>query len=144
MLLKLGKDYDFVLDQIGKNAALNLAMIDRDVTYGIFDLQGSAAAIKALRAACGSRANSAAAGAQAPGGRVYCGGGGAIKRQIEFHILDKPTDKWDARVTIDGKTIRAMTAYSYFGKSRPPRGFVAELGDETSLERSDCNTSRCG
>jgi hypothetical protein len=55
------KDYDFVLDQIGKNAALNLAMIDRDVTYGIFDLHGSSAAIKALRAACGSRANSAAA-----------------------------------------------------------------------------------
>lgn len=32
-------DYDFVLDQIGKNAVLNLAMIDGDVSYGIFDLK---------------------------------------------------------------------------------------------------------
>ena len=44
-------DYDFVLDQIGKNAVPNLAMIDGDVSYGIFDLAGSRAAIKSLRAA---------------------------------------------------------------------------------------------
>jgi len=126
------KDYDFVLDQIGKNAVLNLAMIDRDVTYGIFDLQGSAAAIKALRAACGPRAESTGARVEAPEGVVYCGGG-AIKRQIEFTILAKPMDKWDARVTINGETMRAMTAYSYFGKSRQPRGFVvALLGEDRS------------
>jgi hypothetical protein len=45
-------DYAFVLGQAGRNAALNLAMIDQDVSYGIFDLTGSAAAIASLRAAC--------------------------------------------------------------------------------------------
>jgi hypothetical protein len=33
-------DYGFVLDQIGKNAVMNLAMVDGDVSYGIFDLKG--------------------------------------------------------------------------------------------------------
>ncbi len=45
-------DYAFVLDQIAANAVLNLAMIDQDVTYGIFGLEGSAAAIRSLRAEC--------------------------------------------------------------------------------------------
>lgn len=125
-------DYGFVLDQIGKNAVLNLAMIDGDASYGIFDLKGSGAAVKSLRAACAPRAESAAAGVEAPEGVVYCGGG-AIKRRIEYRILEKPADKWDARVTVNGETIRAMTAYSYFGNSEPPRGFVvALLGEDRS------------
>ncbi|MGB5830686.1 MAG: hypothetical protein WBG92_01670 [Thiohalocapsa sp.] len=125
-------DYDFVLDQIGKNAVLNLAMVDRDVSFGMFDLNGSGAAIKSLRAACGSLAGSAPAPIEAPEGVVYCGGG-AVKRQIEYRILEKPEDKWDARVTVNGETLRAMTAYSYFGKSKPPHGFVvALLGEDRS------------
>jgi hypothetical protein len=125
-------DYGFVLDQIGKNAVLNLSMIDGDVSYGIFDLKGSGAAIKSLRAACGPRAGSTPARVEAPEGVVYCGGG-AIERQIEYRILEKSEDKWDARVTVNGKTMRAMTAYSYFGNSKPPRGFVvALLGEDRS------------
>lgn len=148
-------DYGFVLDQIGKNAVLNLAMIDQDVSYGIFDLKGSGAAIKSLRAACGPRAGSAPVRVEAPEGVVYCGGG-AIKRQIEYGILDKPADQWDARVTINGETMRAMTAYSYFGKSEPPQGFVVALlgedrseflvfrdGDEDWLEFGDYSYRKC-
>ena len=150
-----GADYGFVLDQIGKNAVLNLAMIDQDVSYGIFDLKGSGAAIKSLRAACDARTGSAAARIEAPEGVVYCGGG-AIKRQIEFTILEQPTDQWDARVTVNGETMRAMTAYSYFGKSKPPRGFVVALlgedrseflvfrdGDEHWLELGDYTYRQC-
>jgi hypothetical protein len=148
-------DYDFVLDQIGKNAVLNLAMIDQDVSYGIFDLKGSGAAIKSLRAACGPRAASTPAPVEAPEGVVYCGGG-AIKRQIEYRIIDKPSDQWDARVTVNGETMRAMTAYSYFGNSEPPRGFVVALlgedrsellifrdGDEDWLEFGDYTYRKC-
>ncbi len=125
-------DYDFVLDQIEKNAVLKLATIDGDVSYGIFDLKGSGVAIKSLSAACGPRAGGEPAQVEAPEGVVYCGGG-AIKRQIEYRILEKPEDQWDARVTINGDTIRAMTAYSYFGKSKPPAGFVvALLGEDRS------------
>ena len=148
-------DYGFVLDQIGKNAVLNLATIDGDVSYGIFDLKGSGAAIRSLRTACGPRADSAPARVEAPEGVVYCGGGG-IKRRIEFTILKNPTDQWDARVTINGETMRAMTAYSYFGKSEPPRGFVVALlgedraeflvfkdGDEDWLEFGDYTYRKC-
>jgi len=150
-----GADYGFVLDQIGKNAVLNLAMIDQDVSYGIFDLKGSGAAIKSLRAACGPRAGRTPAPVEAPEGVVYCGGG-AIKRQIEYRIIDKPEDKWDARITINGETIRAMTAYSYFGNSELPRGFVVALlgedrseflvfkdGDEDWLELGDYTYRNC-
>jgi hypothetical protein len=148
-------DYGFVLDQIGQNAVLNLTMIDQNVSYGIFDLQGSGAAIKSLRAACGTQAAGGAASMEAPEGVIYCGGG-AIKRQIESAILDKPQDQWDARVTINGETLRAMTAYSYFGKSEPPRGFVVALlgedrsellvfkdGDEDWLEFGDYTYRKC-
>jgi hypothetical protein len=93
-------DYGFVLDQIGKNAVRNLAMIDGDVGYGIFALEGSGAAIKSLRAACGPRAASDPARIGAPEGVIYCGGG-AVVRQIEFRILEKPENKWDARVTVN-------------------------------------------
>jgi hypothetical protein len=148
-------DYGFVLDQIGKSAVLNLAMIDQDVSYAIFDLKGSGAAIESLRAACGPRSASAPARIEAPEGVVYCGGG-AIKRQIEYRILEQPADKWDARVTVNGETLRAMTAYSFFGKSQPPRGFVVALlgedrseflvfkdGDEDWLEYGDYTYRKC-
>jgi hypothetical protein len=131
-------DYDFVLDQMAHNAAVNLSMIDQDVTYGIFSLVGSGSAIKSLRAACADRSAGAAAPAsaatrgEAPEGVVYCGGG-AVKRQIEYVILRNPSDKWDAWVTVNGQPMRAMTSYSYFGKSAPPRGFVvALLGEDRS------------
>jgi hypothetical protein len=148
-------DYDFVLEQLGQNAVLNLSMSGQDVSYGIFDLKGSGAAIKDLRNACGNHSARSSASMEVPEGVVYCGGGG-IKRQIEFTILDKPTNKWDARVTINGETIRAMTAYSYFGNSKPPRGFVVALlgedrreflvfrdGDEHWLEFGDYRYSKC-
>jgi hypothetical protein len=126
-------DYDFVLDQIGKNAVLNLSKFDQDVSYGIFDLKGSGAVIKALRSACGSSSSKTTASMEAPEGVVYCGGE-AVKRQIEYVILENAQDQWDARVTVKGDTIRAMTAYSYFGSNQqPPKGFViALLGEDRS------------
>lgn len=125
-------DYDFILDQIAGNAVLNLSMIDQDVSYGIFDLKGSGAAIKSLRRACDSRVRGAPLSIEKPEGIVYCGGG-KIERQIEYTILEKPQDQWDVRVSINGETIRAMTAYSYFGNSKPPQGFVvALLGEDRS------------
>ena len=148
-------DYDFVLDQIGENALLNLAKIDGDVSYGLFDLEGSGAAIASLRAACGREAAETPAPAEAPEGVVYCGGG-EIKRQIEFRMLEEPADKWDARVTINGETIRAMTAYSYFGNAESPPGFVVALlgedrseflvfrdGDKDWLEFGDYSYRKC-
>jgi hypothetical protein len=131
IVFKESDDYDFVLDQIAANAVLNLSMIGQDVSYGIFDLTGSAVAIRALRADCGASAQ-AATSMEAPEGIVYCGGG-AIKRQIEYVIVANEADQWDARVTVNGETLRAMTAYSYFGNSEAPRGFVvALLGEDRS------------
>lgn len=125
-------DYDFVLDQLARNAGVNMSMIDRDVTYGIFDLKGSGAAIRSLRAACSGTSGQASAPMEAPEGVVYCGGG-AIKRQIEYVILNNSQDQWDARVTVNGETKKAMTAYSYFGNSPVPKGFVvALLGEDRS------------
>ena len=69
---------------------------------------------------------------EAPEGVVYCGGG-AVKRQIEYVVLQNAQGQWDARVTVNGSTIRAMTAYSYFNNSQPPKGFVvALLGEDRS------------
>ena len=125
-------DYNFILDQIAQNAVLNLSMVDKDVSYGIFDLKGSGAAIKSLRAACGSSSVETKTSMEAPEGVVYCGGG-QIKRQIEYVISEKSQDQWDARVTVNGNQIKAMTSYSYFGNSQPPKGFVvALLGEDRS------------
>ncbi|WP_108862065.1 hypothetical protein [Ruegeria sp. Alg231-54] len=125
------QDYSFVLDQLAANASVNLSMIEQDVSYGSFDLQGSGAAIRSLRSACDSDASQGTS-YEAPEGIVYCGGG-AIKRVIEPVILDNPDGEWDARVTVNGEPIRAMTAYSYFGNSEPPAGFVvALLGEDRS------------
>lgn len=126
-------DYEFVLKELSRNAVLNLSKVDQDISYGIFDLKGSEAAIRQLRAACASGGTAATASMEAPEGVVYCGGEG-VKRQIEFMILDNPPDQWDAKVTVNGETIRAMTAYSYFGSNQqPPKGFVvALLGEDRS------------
>jgi hypothetical protein len=125
-------DYDFVLDQIAATGILNLAMIDQDVTYGIFGLEGSAAAIRSLRAECGGTRQISTT-MEAPEGVVYCGGG-AIKRQIEYIILDNPSDQWDARVTVNGERRRAMTAYSYFGNAEEPKDFLVALLAEEGAE----------
>jgi len=148
-------DYDFVLNQISRNAVLNLSKVGQDVSYGIFDLKGSGAAIKALRSACASGGAAGAASIEAPEGVVYCGGG-AVKRQIEFVILDKPEGQWDARVTVNGNNTRAMTSYSYFGNSKPPKDFVVALlgedrseflvfrsGDKDWLEFGDYTYRKC-
>ena len=124
-------DYDFVLDQIAQNAVLNLSMADQDVSYGIFTLKGSSAAVRSLRAACGSNA-SRSQSMEAPEGIVYCGGG-AVQRVIEYAIVGQPGEQWDAIVTVSGETVRAMTSYSFFGNSEPPVGFqVALLGEDRS------------
>jgi hypothetical protein len=149
-------DYEFVLKELSKKAVLNLSKVDQDVSYGIFDLKGSEAAIGALRAACASGGTAMTASMEAPEGVVYCGGG-AIKRQIEFVIIKNPEDQWDARVTVNGETIRAMTAFSYFGsKQQPPKGFVVALlgenrneflvfrdGDKDWLEFGDYQYNKC-
>ena len=110
----------------------NGSTADQDVTYGLFDLKGSSAAIKSLRSSCGHAGHGGSASMEAPEGVVYCGGG-QVKRQIEYRILDKPDGKWDAVVSVNGKEIRAMTAYSYFGNAEPPEGFVvALLGEDRS------------
>lgn len=59
-------------------------------------------------------------------GLAFCGGGG-IKRRIEYFIMDKAPDEWNASVTVNGETQRAMTSYSFFGKSEPPQGFVVAI-----------------
>jgi hypothetical protein len=61
----------------------------------------------------------------APEGGVYCGGG-KVKRQIEF-ATKETKGKWNAVVTINGKSQPAMTAYSYFGKQVPPKAFAFAL-----------------
>ena len=71
----------------------------------------------------------------AAAGLTYCGGK-AIKRQIAFRIDTQPKTggQWDASITVNGKRVRAMTAFSYFGSTqKPPAGFlVALLGEDRS------------
>ncbi len=125
-------DYQFILDQIAANAVLNLSMADQDVSYGLFDLKGSGKAIRSLRSSCGSTPKAASGTMEAPEGVVYCGGG-QVKRQIEYLIRQNAPDQWDATVNVNGESLRAMTAYSYFGNSEPPQGFVvALLGEDRS------------
>ena len=126
-------DFEFVLDQIAKNAVLNLSMVDQDITYGIFTLKGSSAAVRSLRTACNSGTSaSQSPSVEVPEGIVYCGGG-AVQRVIEYAIVGEPGDQWDAIVTVNGETVRAMTSYSFFGNSQTPAGFqVALLGEDRS------------
>lgn len=94
-------------------------------------MKGSSAAIRSLGSDCGSDTNQGSS-YEAPECIVYCCGG-AIERVIEAVILDNPKGDWDARVTVNGESIRAMTAYSYFGNSVSPAGFVvALLGEDRS------------
>ena len=69
---------------------------------------------------------------EAPEGIVYCGGV-QVKRQLEYHIFQNQPDQWNATINFSGVSIRAMTAYSYFGNAVPPKGFVvALLGEDRS------------
>ncbi|TYC66344.1 hypothetical protein FMN63_18505 [Stappia sp. BW2] len=73
------------------------------------------------------------ASVETPEGNIFCSGGEAPRR-IGYQILDRADGEWDALVMIDGTKIRAMTAYSYFGNSKPPNGFVvALLGEDGSV-----------
>jgi hypothetical protein len=66
-----------------------------------------------------------------PEGVAYCGGD--VERRITFSILANPPDQWDAVVNVDDESLRAMTAYSFFGKAEVPEGFlVALLGENRS------------
>ncbi|MDU9007039.1 hypothetical protein [Sedimentitalea todarodis] len=148
-------DYQFVLDQIAANAVLNLSMADQDVSYGIFELKGSDKAINSMRSACGSAPKMAKGAMEAPEGVVYCGGG-QVQRQIEYLIRQDTDEQWNAIVTVNGETMRAMTAYSFFGNATPPPGFVVALlgedqseflvfkdGDRNWLEYGDGQYSQC-
>jgi len=81
-------------------------MIDQDVSYGIVTLSGSGAAVQSLRSTCASGASSSA-GMETPEGIVYCGGGG-VKRVIEYAIVGQSGEQWNAEVTVNGDTIRAI------------------------------------
>ena len=85
-----------------------------------------------------SSQSSPAAKSEKPEGVVYCGGKG-IKRVIEYTTPTKssPQNKWNVRVRIaetnvqtkkrSEREVRAMTAYSYFGRLKPPAHFEVAL-----------------
>ena len=65
-----------------------------------------------------------------PEGVVYCHG----KTVIEYHLVnpEKNGTASDADLTVNGKTSRLMTAYSWFGSNQAtPKGFkFAILGEK--------------
>jgi hypothetical protein len=65
-----------------------------------------------------------------PEGVVYCKG----KTVIEYQLVNPEKDGTasDVDLTVNGKTARFMTAYSWFGSNRvPPQGFkFAILGEK--------------
>ncbi|MEE4014914.1 hypothetical protein V1T76_22815 [Roseibium sp. FZY0029] len=73
------------------------------------------------------------ASVETPEGGIFCSDG-ETPRRIGYQILDRADGEWDALVTVDGTKIRAMTAYSYFGNSTPPTGFVVALLGEDGSE----------
>ncbi len=73
------------------------------------------------------------ASAEAPGDGIFCSPG-KKPRQITYQILERADGEWDALVAFDGTQIRAMTAYSFFGNSKPPNGFVVALLGEDGSE----------
>ena len=82
---------------------------------------------------------------ESPEGVVYCGGKG-IQRMIEHTAPTKssPQNQWNVRVRIvetnvktkkrTERQVRAMTAYSYFGKQKPPAHFKVALLLEDKAE----------
>lgn len=62
----------------------------------------------------------------APEGVVYCHG----KMVVEF-VFDRSDANNDVLLTVNGKTNKVMTAYSWFGSvQKPPKGFkFAILGE---------------
>ena len=71
-----------------------------------------------------------ALGIEKPEGIVYC----HKKTVVEFRLIDPAKDgtAQDVDLTINGKTKRYMTAYSWFGSTQPaPKNFkFAILGDK--------------
>ncbi len=63
---------------------------------------------------------------EAPEGIVYCHG----KTVVEF-VFDRSDANNDVLLTVNGKTNKVMTAYSWFGSvQKPPKGFkFAILGE---------------
>lgn len=63
---------------------------------------------------------------EAPEGVVYCYG----KTTVEF-VFDRSNQNNDVFLTVNGKTEKLMTAYSWFGSAQvPPNGFkFAILGE---------------
>jgi hypothetical protein len=60
-----------------------------------------------------------------PEGVVYC----YDKTKIEFAFV-RPNQNNDMLLTVNGQTQRFMTAYSWFGATKPPQGFkFAILGN---------------
>jgi hypothetical protein len=91
-------------------------------------------AVGTLASGCTGVAHSmATASVEMPSASAFCGNG-TDPGQIEYVILEQSDGEWDALVTVDGRPIRAMTAYSYFGNSRPPEGFVVALLAEDGFE----------
>lgn len=125
------EDLAFVWEQTAQGQKLEFSEIGSDISFATFDLSGSARAIKSLSAVCpaqGTFTNVTRTKEDA----TYCGGDG-VKREISFEILDEPVTEWDALITVNGATTRAMTAYSYFGNAKPPANFiVALLGEDRS------------
>ncbi|MBO9401803.1 hypothetical protein [Shimia sp. R9_3] len=124
-------DLLFVWDQVAKGQRLEFSEIGSDLRYASFDLSGSAKAIQSLKEIC-PISGTAIVDTGYDSHATYCGGGG-IKREIAFEMLEEPSSEWDALITVNDATTRAMTAYSYFGNSKPPAHFVvALLGEDRS------------
>jgi hypothetical protein len=73
---------------------------------------------------------SSAYGIEKPEGIVYCRG----KTVIEYRLVNPGKDGTasDVDLTVNGKTTRFMTSYSWFGSNQPtPKGFkFAILGEK--------------
>ena len=67
---------------------------------------------------------------EAPEGVVYCNG----KTTVEF-VFDRTDTNNDVLLTVNGKTKKVMTAYSWFGSvQQPPKGFKFAILDEGKFD----------